>query len=204
MKFYNFLQEEDKKTVKELNSLMAQWEVTAQKLEVLETLTKKLKTQNAEIEKVFFPLAKESASKTATIRSTIVQYKTRKTTSVSYKSAFEKALGLVNAEQKAFLESFLKSVTSEGLSESIGFSNPRVQKIAEKLQNAKTEADLNAIAKEILDLEPEVTESAISSLSSKVLAIIKSVASILKGKLSNIDSAISKLKAVTNEDPKGT
>ena len=147
MKFYNFLQEEDKKTVKELNGLMAQWEVTAQKLEVLETLTKKLKAQNAEIEKVFFPLAKESASKTATIRSTIVQYKTRKTTSVSYKSAFEKALGLVNAEQKSFLESFLKSVTSEGLSESIGFSNPRVQKITENYKMLKLKLILMLLQK---------------------------------------------------------
>lgn len=139
--------EETKLTKAKIKELSKEWAYLEKQAAVMSLLTKKITSRIDEIQEVLLPVVKEEESKTVAVNHALIEYASRKSTSVKYQKAFEKALELVNAEQKAFLEEFKETVTNRSVIESVKLVDPKLGEFLAQLKTLDVESLISLLPK---------------------------------------------------------
>lgn len=133
---------------KKINDLAKEWAFLESQVAVMNLITKKIATRVDEIQSQLLPIVKKEEAKSLSVKHAMIEYTTRKTTSVKYQAAFERALEEVNEEQRAFLKEYKETVTTRGVIENVKLIDP---KLGQLLNELKTKDLLS-----LLDLLPKV------------------------------------------------
>jgi hypothetical protein len=134
----SFILEEDdeevKLTKKQIQELAKEWAFLERQAAVMNIITKKIASRVDQIQSQLLPVVKKEEAKSMTVKHAMLEYTTRKTTSVKYQKAFERALELVNDEQKKFLEEYKETVTTRGVIENVKLVDPKLAQVLNELQ----------------------------------------------------------------------
>lgn len=101
-----------------------------------------VKKEIGSIEEFLTPVAKEAYKGIYTVNDSIVEYKTRSSTSVKYQQVVQKALEIANEEHRKTLEATIESVTTRGVSESVKLLDPELDKYLGEIKDAITGDDI--------------------------------------------------------------
>jgi exonuclease VII large subunit len=152
------------------------------------------------------------------IDNAVVQFKSRKTSSIKYEAAFQKALEISNKTQRKTLNEFLDSVTKKGVSEKVAVADPELEEFMKELKDITPEelvskmGTLKNYPKQIKNkrkrdakkteegMNEAVTEDVSKAIKSLVNAV-KSAFGKLKRLLSQGDKAAENLMAVAQAAP---
>lgn len=133
----------------------------SKKLSVAAALAKKMGQRVQELEALLLPIVKETEAQQLTIDKAIVKFNTRNVTGISYKSAFEKALELVNEEQRENLKKFLETVTNRDVKEYVEVVDTEVASLLDRVKAAEKSDDaaaLERIMSDVLKLSSSIKE----------------------------------------------
>lgn len=139
--------EQTKLTKAKIKELSKEWSYLEKQAAVMALLTKKITSRIEEIQEVLLPVVKEEESKAISVNHALIEYASRKSTGVKYQKAFEKALELVNAEQKAFLEDFKETVTTRSVIESVKLVDPKLGEFLAQLKTLDVESLISLLPK---------------------------------------------------------
>lgn len=128
-----------------------EWRQKKQAFAILNLLAGKVAARLDELEKDIRGIVKEVHGQQVNIDDAVAAYKSKKTTSTSYKTVFEKALAMMNADQGKVLSDFKESITKRGTSESIKIVDPKLEAFLNQLNNTPVE-ELLKMAKEIQEI----------------------------------------------------
>lgn len=176
---------------RKLNALVKEWSFLAKQAAVLNALAKRISSRVAEIEETLHPIVKAEETKQLAVKHTLVEYTTRKQTKVKYKEVFEKALEVVNEEQKTFLQEYKEEMTDRGTVESLKLVDPELAQLVKNL-NVMT-------GEELISMLPRLNESQINEVSfpsviRKLVDFFKKKASVLTSKQKNSIIAVKQLE----------
>lgn len=149
-----------------------EWKDLKRKFGILNMIAEKIANRISDIEQDIKSIVKESAGQQVQIDEATAIYKTRKTTSVSYKDLFEKAFAMVNVDQQKVLTQYKDTITSKGLSESLKIEDPKLAEFLESLKYVSIDDLLSRMKeiKEIPDKAPDfVTQAQIGDASSIII-----------------------------------
>lgn len=205
--------QEAKKPAPNLDAKFQEWRLLKQQEAVVKAVTKVMTTRIAELEDDFLPVVKEMKNQQTVIDNAIVEYKTRKTTSIKYKEAFEKALEIATKKQREVLNTFLAGVTDKGEKEFVEIADPDLAEFLKDLKGvdvAKLTAKFGSIEKmpaavlKQMKKEKPVKEGALDPVVkalSKVKMLFKSFASSIMSKLKASAKAADDLMKVATSEP---
>ena len=126
--------EEVKLTKKQIQELAKEWAFLEKQAAVMNIITKKISSRVDQIQSQLLPVVKKEEAKSMTVKHAMIEYTTRKSTSVKYQKAFERALEVVNDEQKKFLEEYKETVTTRGIIENVKLVDPKLAQLLNELQ----------------------------------------------------------------------
>jgi hypothetical protein len=139
-----------------LEKLFTEWRDLKQQFAVLDMVRKKVEGRISELEKEVMDITKSAHGQQVTIDESIAKYASRKTTSVPYKSVFEKALEISTADQRKILEDYKEAITNRGVSESIKIIDPKLEAYLESMKYM-TPAELLASLTNIKEIPDDVS-----------------------------------------------
>lgn len=191
-----FIKEDDeaevKLTKKKIQELAKEWSYLEKQAAIMNALTEKISSRVKEIQSQLLPVVKKEEAKSIAVKSAMVEYTTRKSTSVKYQKAFERALEIVNEEQKQFLEEFKETVTSRGVIESVKLVDPT---LAQFMNEVKT-----ADAATLIELLPrakglnEYYDRSLSQIESEIKGLMKKAIGAPKEQMRDISVKLSQLQ----------
>lgn len=186
----------------DLEKKFMDWQNFKRQYSVLVLVADKIATRISEIEKDLKDVTKGAANQQVTIDDAIVSYKTRGNTSVSYAKVYAKALEIATADQKAVLEAFKATVTSNSVTESLKIVDPKLEEFLLGLKSVTVDVLLTKLQdiKEIPDKAPDFVVNAQSeSVVSAIKDIWKKVKASWNTVLSKLHTALSKGQKSANE-----
>ncbi len=101
-----------------------------------------IKKEISSIEDFLTPVTKEAYKGIYKVNDSIVELKSRSTTSVKYQQVVQKALEIANEEHRKILEATIESVTTRGVSESVKLLDPELDKYLADIKDAITGDDI--------------------------------------------------------------
>jgi len=171
---------------------------------LLNMIAGKIVGRTQELEKELTGLVKSCNGQIVKIEEATVTYSSRRTTSVSYKSVYLKALEICNDEQKKIIEEYKEVVTNKGLSESLKIIDPKLEAFIQNIKYATTDDLLNMMGeiKQIPDRPPEglMPEGVVSDLAksawNKFKEVMKKIVTIMKAKINSVTMMFKRDKTV--------
>ena len=166
---------------KMLQDGIAEWKELKKNLMLVEEIAGIIKSRVADVENEMNQVMADSGDTKKPVDTAILTIGSRKTTSVKYKEAFEKALEVSNAKTKAYLEEFVKSVTSETTKSVFAIKDASLAHVLSDFERAKPEDLLKMVKKlKTLPAKKKIDETITQSIKEIFQKLIAKFSALFK------------------------